>query len=161
MHRSLILLAAGLTSAVGAKGAPLPWATNAHPSDVAKEHVEEIAAGRHEYSITQGGTMDGRSCRLPMGCGIAREGALLQTWESNRSVRMENVGEADVVNPWLSNGRNNFRSVEEIVASAVAPGMTDAERAFALWFQEIQYRHHSPGDNNELGDPVKVFNVYG
>ena len=39
--------------------------------------------------------------------------------------------------------------------------MTEAEKAFALWFQEIQYRHHSPGDNNELGDPVKVFNVYG
>ena len=86
---------------------------------------------------------------------------MLQTWESNRSVRMENVGQIDVVNPWLSNGRNNFRNVEEIVASAVTPGMTEAEKAFALWFQEIQYRHHSPGDNNELGDPVKVFNVYG
>jgi hypothetical protein len=74
---------------------------------------------------------------------------------------MENVGETDVVNPWLSNGRNTFRSVEEIVASAITPGMTDSEKAFALWFQEIQHRHHSPGDNNELGDPVKVFNVYG
>ena len=71
------------------------------------------------------------------------------------------MGTADVVNPWLSNGRNNFRNVAEIVSSAVAPGMSDAEKAFALWFQEIQYRHHSPGDNNELGDPVKVFNVYG
>jgi hypothetical protein len=96
-----------------------------------------------------------------MGCGIAREGALLQTWESNRSVRMENVGETDVVNPWLSNGRNDFRSVEEIVSSAVTPGMSDAEKAFALWFQQIRYRHHSSGDNSELGDPVKVFNVYG
>ena len=74
---------------------------------------------------------------------------------------MENVGDVDVVNPWLSNGRNDFRSVPEIVASAVTPDMTEAEKAFALWFQEIQYRHHSPGDNNELGDPVKVFNVYG
>ncbi len=105
--------------------------------------------------------MDGRNCRSPMGCGIAREGALLQTWESNRSVRMENVGETDVINPWLSNGRNHFRNAEEIVASALVPGMTEAEKAFALWFQEIQYRHHSPGDNNELLDPVKVFNIYG
>ena len=69
----------------------------------------------HKYTVFQGGTMDGRNCRSPMGCGIAREGAFIQTWESNRSVRMENVGETDVVNPWLSNGRNNFRSVEEIV----------------------------------------------
>ncbi len=105
--------------------------------------------------------MDGRNCRTPMGCGMAREGALYQTWESNRSVRMENVGETDVVNPWLSNGRNNFRTAAEIADTALAPGMTDAEKAFAIWFQEIQYRHHSGGDNNELGDPVKVFNVYG
>ncbi|OHB66280.1 MAG: hypothetical protein A2Y77_02095 [Planctomycetes bacterium RBG_13_62_9] len=138
-----------------------PWSANTHPTDVAQSHVEEISAGTHKYSVLQGGTMDGRNCRSPMGCGIAREGALLQTWESNRSVRMENVGDADVVNPWLSNGRNNFRSVEEIVSSAVTPDMTDADKAFALWFQEIQYRHHSPGDNSELGDPVKVFNIYG
>ncbi len=141
-----------------------PWSTSAHPTDIAKSHIEEIAAltgGTHTYTVIQGGTMDGRNCRSPMGCGIAREGALLQTWESNRSVRMENVGDADVVNPWLSNGRNNFRSVKEIVSSAVSPGMTDADKAFALWFQEIRYRHHSPGDNSELGDPVKVFNVYG
>ncbi len=141
-----------------------PWSTDTHPTDVAKLHVEEIGAaagGTHRYTVFQGGTMDGRNCRSPMSCGIAREGAFLQTWESNRSVRMENVGETDVVNPWLSNGRNNFRSVEEIVAAAVTPDMSDADKAFALWFQEIQYRHHSGGDNSELGDPVKVFNVYG
>jgi hypothetical protein len=138
-----------------------PWSTNTHPTDVAKSHVEEITPGLHKYTIIQAGTMDGRNCRSPMGCGISREGAFLQTWESNRSVRMENTGETDLINPWLSNGRNQFRSVAEIVASAVTPDMSDAEKAFALWFQQIQYRHHSPGDNSELGDPVKVFNVYG
>ena len=138
-----------------------PWASDTHPTDRAKSHREEVFTSPHAYRVVQGGTMDGRNCRSPMGCGIAREGAFLQTWESNRSVRMENVGETDLVNPWLSNGRNTFRSVAEIVATAVTPGMTDAEKAFALWFQEIQYRHHSPGDNNELLDPVKVFNVYG
>jgi hypothetical protein len=161
MHNLLALLSAAAALAAGADDALKPWAANTHPSDVARSHVEEISTALHTYTVLQGGTMDGRSCRMPMGCGIAREGAFLQTWESNRSVRMENVGSTDVVNPWLSNGRNNFRSVHQIVASAVAPGMTDAEKAFALWFQEIQYRHHSPGDNNELGDPVKVFNVYG
>ncbi len=141
-----------------------PWSTDTQPADVTKSHVEEVtgpAGGTHKYTVLQGGTMDGRNCRSPMGCGIAREGAFLQTWESNRSVRMENVGQTDLVNPWLSNGRNNFRSVDEIVSSAVSPDMTDADKAFALWFQEIQYRHHSGGDNNELGDPVKVFNIYG
>jgi hypothetical protein len=141
-----------------------PWSTDTHPTDVTRSHVEEIttpADGTHKYTVFQGGTMDGRNCRSPMGCGIAREGALLQTWESNRSVRMENIGDIDVVDPWLSNGRNNFRSVDEIVSSATSPDMTDADKAFALWFQEIQYRHHSGGDNSELGDPVKVFNIYG
>ena len=138
-----------------------PWATNTQPTDVAKSKVIEITEGTQKYTALQGGTMDGRSCRSPMGCGMAREGAFYQTWESNRSVRMENVGETDVINPWLSNGRNNFRTVKEIASSALAPGMTDAEKAFALWFQQIQYRHHAPGDNNELGDPVKVFNIYG
>ena len=168
---ALTLLAASATLAEapspasdGVIDALHPWSTITHPTDVAKSHVEEITASTeatHKYTVFQGGTMDGRNCRSPMGCGIAREGALIQTWESNRSVRMENVGETDIISPWLSNGRNNFRSVQEIVSSAVSPGMTDADKAFALWFQEIQYRHHSGGDNSELGDPVKVFNIYG
>ncbi|MHC4401109.1 MAG: M55 family metallopeptidase [Planctomycetota bacterium] len=163
MRRILVITFVSLfcATAAGADEGLEPWSANAHPTDVEKSHVEEITTGPHEYTIAQGGTMDGRNCRSPMGCGMSREGAFIQTWESNRSVRMENVGETDCVNPWLSNGRNNFRSVDEIVSSAVTPGMTDAEKAFALWFQEIRYRHHSPGDNSELGDPVKVFNTYG
>jgi hypothetical protein len=161
MRPMLLLMLMAIPAVTGADGALKPWSANTLPADVERSFVEEIKTGQHEYRVIQAGAMDGRNCRSPMGCGIAREGAFLQTWESNRSVRMENVGAADVLNPWLSNGRNNFRNVEEIVSSAVTPGMTDAERAFALWFQEIRYRHHSGGDNNELGDPVKVFNVYG
>jgi len=128
-----------------------------HPADVPKRRIEKITAGRAEYVVVQDGTMDGRNCRSPQGVWQPYQ----QTWESNRSVLMENVGETDVVNPWLSNGRNDFRSLDEIVARVVKPGMTDAEKARALWWQEVQYRYHLDGDNNELGDPVKVFNVYG
>src|SRR5262245_35867191 len=138
-----------------------PWGSNHHPSDVSKRHVEQIGAGRHTYTVRQGGTMDGTNCRSPLGVGMMDGPALQQTWESNRAVRLENVGETDVVNPWLSNGRNGFRTLDEIVSSAVEPGMTDREKAFALWFQEIRHRYHWAGDNAELGDPVKVFNVYG
>lgn len=157
---SVALVVAG-AGPLAAAPALKSWATNSHPTDVARSRVEEVTAGSHRYTIRQGGTQDGRNCRSPMGCGVAREGAILRTWDSNRSVRMENVGETEVLNPWLSNGRNNFRNLAEIVSAAVTPGMTDAEKAFALWFQEIQYRHHSGGDNRELGDPVKVFNIYG
>ncbi len=155
------LLAALLIAGIQGGGGLEPWASNTHPTDAPKRHVEEITRGEHKYAVTQGGTMDGRNCRTPMGCGMSREGVCEQTWESNRSVRMENAGETDAVNPWLSNGRNDFRSLAEIVAAAVAPGMSDREKAFALWFQEIRHRYHFGGDNNELGDPVKVFNVYG
>jgi len=134
-----------------------PWVSNTDPTDAAKRHVEQISAGRHEYAITQGGTMDGQNCRSPFG---VFEGVELR-WESNRAVRIENVGETDVVNPWLSNGRNNFRNIHEIVAAALEPGMSDKEKALALWYQEVMHRYHWVGDNRELGDPVRVYNVYG
>ncbi|MCX7047817.1 MAG: hypothetical protein NTX50_20320, partial [Candidatus Sumerlaeota bacterium] len=164
-----LALTPALTPIARAEDALKPWATNTDPADVKKSHAKEITTGQqadahaytHTYKVIQAGAMDGRNCRTPMGCGIAREGALLQRWESNRSVRMENVGQTDIIAPWLSNGRNVYRSTAEIVSSAVVPGMSDADKAFALWFQEIQNRHHSAGDNNELGDPVKVFNIYG
>lgn len=134
-----------------------PWASNHHTTDVPRRHVQEATAGRVDYVVVQGGTMDGRNCRSPQGVWQPFE----QTWESNRSVRMENVGKTIVVNPWLSNGRNDFRSLDRIVARAVGPGMSDAEKARALWWQEVQLRFHLEGDNDELLDPVKVFNIYG
>ncbi len=70
-------------------GALAPWASNHHPTDVAKQHVQEINKGRVEYVVVQGGTMDGRNCRSPQGVWQPFE----QTWESNRSVRMENVAQ--------------------------------------------------------------------
>ncbi len=138
-----------------------PWGANHHSTDVPKSHIEQIAAGPHAYMVRQGGTMDGTNCRSPVGVGMMDGPAIKQTWESNRAVRLENVGATDVVNPWLSNGHGSFRTLGEIVSSAVAPGMTDREKAHALYFQEIRHRYHWSGDNNELGDPVKVFNVYG
>jgi hypothetical protein len=74
---------------------------------------------------------------------------------------MENVGQTDLVDPWLSDGRNSFRNIKEIVASVVTPGMSDGEKARALWYQQIRQRYHSSAGGEDLGDPVKVFNIYG
>ncbi len=156
------LLTVLLVSGVVLGQALEPWSKKAQPGDVPKKHVQDVTQGDQKYTIVQGGTMDGENCRGPMGCGMAHEGTLEQVWESNRSVRMENVGDTDLVNPWLSNGRNNYRTIQEIVAHAVLPGMTDGEKAKAIWFQEINHRYHfGGGENSELGDPVKVFNIYG
>ena len=138
-------------------GALEPWASNHDPTDVPRRHVQEIAGSPQEYTINQGGTMDGRNCRMPFGVFEGVE----WSWESNRVVRIENVGDTDVVNPWLSNGRNNFRTIQEIAQAPLEPGMSDREKALALWYQEVTHRYHWQGDNNELGDPVRVFNVYG
>src|SRR5262245_12711641 len=123
MH-TLIVLVSLVPAASGE--ALEPWASNRHPADVAKRHVEEIATAKKEYAVSQSGTMDGTNCRSPIGGGF---GIWDQNWESNRAVRLENVGETDVINPWLSNGRNDFRSIPEIVARVVKPGMTDREKA--------------------------------
>ncbi len=134
-----------------------PWASNRHSTDVSKRHVQEISDGTARYAVVQNGTMDGRNCRSPQGVWQPFE----QTWESNRSVRMENVGNTLVVDPWLAVGQNDFRSLDRIVARAVEEAMTAGEKARALWWQEIGHRFHWEGDNEELLDPVKVFNVYG
>jgi hypothetical protein len=155
------ILATALFTADGSDQALEPWASKAQPSDVAKSYVVTVTTGEHKYIVVHGGTMDGTNCRSPMGCGMNREGAIEQTWQSNRAVRLENVGQTDIVNPWLSNGRNNFRNIKELVAAAVAPGMSDGEKARALWHQQIQQRYHSSAGGEDLGDPVKVFNIYG
>ena len=150
---SVLILGEATDAALAARG----HGTRQHPTDVAKRHVQEINDGRVEYVVVQNGTMDGRNCRSPQGVWEPFE----QTWESNRSVRMQNVGTTDVVNPWLSNGHNDFRSLDRIVASAVEQKMSDKDRARSIWWQEVQHRFHLEGDNNELLDPVKSLNVYG
>jgi hypothetical protein len=135
-----------------------PWASKGHPQDAAKRHVEEISAAKKEYRVQQGGTMDGDNCRSPIGGGY---GVWEQSWESNRAVRLENVGDTVVVNPWLSNGRNNLRSIKEIVAGACKPGMSERDKALALWRLQTTHRFHAGSGDNEVNDPVKVFNVYG
>ena len=67
-----------------------PWASRRHPKDVAGRHTEDITAAKQEYRVRHGGTMDGTNCRSPIGGSF---GVWDQSWESNRAVRLENVGE--------------------------------------------------------------------
>ena len=67
----------------------------------------------------------------------------------------------------LSNNIDDVTTPENILKSFVKPGMTDAERAKALWTPAIKYRHQCAPPTEELSgeweahDPVKIFNVYG
>jgi acetyl esterase/lipase len=135
-----------------------PWASNRHPKDVGGRHTEEVITAKKEYRVAHGGTMDGTNCRTPVGGSF---GVWDQSWESNRAVRMENVGDTDVVNPWLSNGRNDFRNLKEMVDGVLRPGMSDREKAIALWHLQTTHRFHATTGDAEVNDPVKAMNVYG
>ena len=52
-----------------------PWAGNKHASDTPKQQKEEITKSKQPYTVVQGGTMDGRNCRSPLGCGMSRDPA--------------------------------------------------------------------------------------
>ena len=136
MNDALVFAVTAVVLAIGADDAALPWSANPHPGDVAKTRVEEVTAGSHHYTIKQGGTMDGRNCRSPMGCAIAREGALLQNWESNRSVRMENVVQTDLINQWLSNGRNLFRKIDVTVTATIDREVRELDEKVLVWGNE-------------------------
>ena len=70
--RILILIVPLLVVAQLPDQPPLaPWASNRHPTDSPKRHVETITAGRHVYTVRQGGTMDGTNCRSPVGVGMS------------------------------------------------------------------------------------------
>jgi hypothetical protein len=140
--------------------APVVAQPPADPTDLLREHVEMISSPSHEYAIEMGGTMDGRSTRDPIGYA-----AWDQVFEPNRFVRLENVGETPVVNPWLLvNGKHRWRTVADIVEEIMGglpPNASDAERARAVWEFEKHHRFHATTGDAECLDPVKVFNGYG
>ncbi|HUR58959.1 MAG TPA: transglutaminase domain-containing protein, partial [Opitutaceae bacterium] len=109
-----------------------------------------------------GGTVDAENTRDPIVYSAWQQG-----FQPMRSVRIENVGDIDVVNPWvLVNGKRDWRSTDSIVAEALRTrgnpaAMSDAEKARALWQFVCRHRFHATTGDLEVRDPVKLFNVYG
>ncbi len=127
------------------------------PDDVAREHVVEVTAARHEYGIQFAGTVDGRMTRSPIGYA-----AFAQGWQPNRSVLIENLGTTDLQNPRLVvNGRGDWRTLASIVAGATRGWTSDADRARAIWEFVRRQRFHACTWDNECNDAVKALNVYG
>ena len=123
-----------------------------------KTHVRDITTSPFTYTITQGGTMDGKMCTTLPGVWEPYQ----QTWESNRSVRMENVGARNVNNPWLKIGPIDFFS-QQTIANSVTQGLsTDREKALAIFYFYITHRYHKGnGDNGAQGDVSQAINVFG
>ena len=110
--------------------------------------VETIDASRHSYQFRMGGKIDGPMTRDPIGYW-----AYDQYWEPNVSVRMENIGDTPVVNPWIQRaGMADTRSLQAIADSIVRPGMSDKEKARRVWEYEINNRFHATSQDDDALD---------
>src|SRR5436309_11405362 len=67
----------------------------------------------------------------------------------------------------LSRAVDDVTTSENFLKSFVKPGMSDEERAKAIWTGAVRYRHQTVPPNEYLSDeweahdPIKLFNVYG
>lgn len=127
-----------------------------------RQDTHTVTASRSEYVIRMGGTEDAENTRDPIVYPAWKPG-----YEPMRSVRLDNTGETDVVNPWLVvNGKRNWRTVADIVREALAfygdpAAMSDREKARAIWEFFRRHRFHATTGDLDVRDPVKMLNVYG
>lgn len=122
-----------------------------------KYHREIISDGSHKYTVRMGGKIDGGMTRDPVGYW-----GYNQYLEPNLFVRLENVGDVVVINPWLRRtDRPDTRTMQGILDYVLKPGMSDAEKARALWEFEIKHRFHATTEDDEVNDVIKMYNCYG
>ncbi|MBM4043436.1 MAG: hypothetical protein FJ290_33535, partial [Planctomycetes bacterium] len=127
------------------------------PTDKEQRHEALVTSDRHEYVVRFGGLVDGAMTRMPISYGAYHQG-----WQPNLFARIENVGETDVVNPWLTvNSRGDWRTVQKIAEEATRGCQSDAEKARAIWEWERHHRFHATTWDGEVSDAVKAHNVYG
>ena len=132
-----------------------PWKTM--PGDRDKTHQLRVTASALTYEIEMDAAVDGVMTRMPVGYGAYQQG-----WQPNRFVRLENVGNTDVVNPWLIvNRKRGWRTLKEIAQGATRGWKSDRDKARAIWEFTRHHRFHACTWDHECDDAVKVFNVYG
>jgi len=122
-----------------------------------KTHTENIESTDHTYTIQMGGTLDGINTRDPIGYSPYN-----QTYEPNHSVCLENTGDTDLVNPWIiANNTRDWRSIDHILSNIIDDGMSDAEKARAIWKFSCKHRYHYTCADDEVKDTIKMLNCYG
>ena len=132
-----------------------PW--KALPGDRDKTHQQTITDSACTYDIVMDAAVDGVMTRMPISYAAYHQG-----WQPNRFVRLENIGDTDVVNPWLVvNGKRRWRTLNEIAKEATRGCETDRDKARAIWEFTRHHRFHACTWDIECDDAVKVFNVYG
>lgn len=144
-------------SVLAAVMGPASAAPERLPDDRDREHVATVEMTPARYDIRVEGEVDDRLTRDPVGYAAFHQG-----WQLNRWVRLENLGDTDLVNPWLSlNDQPCWCTTAEIAAAAVGAYTEDRDRARAVWEFARRHRFHATTWDAEVQDPVKAFNVYG
>ncbi|MDD4869372.1 MAG: Ig domain-containing protein [Kiritimatiellae bacterium] len=132
-----------------------PW--DDLPTDRPRTQQIVVTTSPKQYEIVMDSTVDGVMTRMPVGYSAFHQG-----WQPNRFVRLENIGDTDVINPWLTiNGKRKWRSLQELTREATGSYQTDADKARAVYEFTRQHRFHACTWDREVDDAVKVFNVYG
>ncbi|MHC4625526.1 MAG: hypothetical protein ACYTDV_00975, partial [Planctomycetota bacterium] len=107
--------------------------------DREKTYEEVVDTDSHAYSVRMGGNIDGVMTRMPVSYG-----AYYQGWQPNRFTRIENIGETNVVDPWITvNGKRNWRTLKEIADDATAGCTSECEKARAVWEFQRNRRFHA------------------
>ncbi|MFC1715277.1 putative Ig domain-containing protein [Candidatus Poribacteria bacterium] len=125
--------------------------------DSEEAHEEVITSGSREYKVKMSGEVDGVMTRMPISYSAYHQG-----WQPNRLMRIENIGDTDIVNPWISiNGKRNWRTVKDIADEATAGFSTERDKARAIWEFQRSHRFHATTWGKESDDAAKVYNIYG
>ena len=144
-------------SAFGARQGPPkePWSSIAGDKENTYEIVLTSKPGA--YEVKMGGSVDGVMTRMPVSYSAYHQG-----WQPNRSLRLENIGATDVVNPWITvNGKRHWRTLKDIADEATAGYTTERDKARAIWEFQRTHRFHACTWDGECNDAVKVYNIYG
>jgi len=94
-------------------------------------HKQEITSNKATYTINVGGTLDWRNTTR----SITHSGYMrTPLFMVDDSYTIVNTGDVPVVNPHFSiNGKGDYFSAKHILQNIVEPGMTDLEKAFAVY----------------------------
>jgi len=134
-----------------------------------KDLVKQIDHGRVEYSIEVLGTLD--SLNTAQYKPIAGANMIERAgFQPNVMLAIENVGWQHVVNPRIViNDRHDWFSLDTLVAEVAEPGMTDRDKAMAVFevFRDNFYHANAPMLWVDRGlissssyDPIKHLNWY-
>ncbi|HEU0142005.1 MAG TPA: putative Ig domain-containing protein [Bryobacteraceae bacterium] len=135
---------------------------SAQPKDVERHHVANLDSSPQQYNLRLEGTVDAANTRDPIVYA-----AWNQVFDPMRSVKVENTGDTDVINPWITvNGKRDWRTTKAIAEEALRTygdpaTMSDGEKARAIWEFLRRNRFHATTGDFEVRDPVKMLNVYG